>query len=305
MGNPFYIQEVPVGAPFCDREGELKELESYAVAKANVVIYSPRRYGKTSLVRRIQAGLAAKGAVTIFADFFGVASIDDAAARLAKAVFTVTHSKEPLWKTALRVIRSFRPILKPDPSGGVSLTVEPSSTGTSGIELLEETMDSLGEFIAVSGRLVHIALDEFQEIVTLKESLRVEAVMRTHIQRHQASYFFIGSRRRILLAIFNERQRPFFQSAVNYPLKPLPSAALKQFISLQFRENGKRCTEDTAGKLVSLVECHPYYSQKLAFFVYEAAVEVTDGAIKEGLDRLVSTERPVSMVIEKCTGFGH
>jgi hypothetical membrane protein len=55
--------------------------------------------------------------------------------------------------------------------------------------------------------------------------------MRTRIQRQQASYFFIGSRRRILLGIFNERQRPFFQSAINYPLNLLPPDELAEFIA--------------------------------------------------------------------------
>src|SRR4030042_3310580 len=109
MGNPFYLQEVPVEAPFCNRGRELKELESYAVAGANVVLFSPRRYGKTSLGKRIQRMLVDKGFITFFADFFGVASVDDVAARLAKAIFAVTHNQEPLWKKALRTIRSFRP----------------------------------------------------------------------------------------------------------------------------------------------------------------------------------------------------
>jgi len=46
MGNPFYLQEVPVDAPFCNRAKELKELQSYAEAGANVVLFSPRRYGR-------------------------------------------------------------------------------------------------------------------------------------------------------------------------------------------------------------------------------------------------------------------
>jgi hypothetical protein len=41
MGNPFYLQEVPVDAPLCDRENEPKELQSYAEAGANVVLFSP------------------------------------------------------------------------------------------------------------------------------------------------------------------------------------------------------------------------------------------------------------------------
>ncbi|HOD72443.1 MAG TPA: hypothetical protein PKO27_15560 [Deltaproteobacteria bacterium] len=65
MRNPFCATELPVTAPFCDREKESEELESHAVNRANVVLYSPRRYGKTSLVKRVQARLAGKGTITI------------------------------------------------------------------------------------------------------------------------------------------------------------------------------------------------------------------------------------------------
>jgi hypothetical protein len=293
MGNPFYLQEVLVDAPFCNRAKELKELQSYAERGANVVLFSPRRYGKTSLVKRIQKKPADKGAVTIFADFFGVASVDDVAMRLAKAVFAVTHSKDPVWKKALKTIRSFRPVLKPDLEGGISLSVEPSSAERSGLILLEETMDSLANFINTIHCSVHVALDEFQEIVILKESLQVEAAMRTRVQQKQASYFFIGSRRRILLEIFNERQRPFFQTAINYPLNTLPVDELVEFIAEQFTKNKRKCNQDIARQLISLVGCHPYYSQKLAFFVYKLSGNVTEEAIHQGMEKLILSEKPV------------
>jgi hypothetical protein len=297
MGNPFYLQEVPVDAPFCNRNRELKELQAYAEGKANVVLFSPRRYGKTSLVKRIQKALSNKGAVALFADFFGVASVEDVASRLAKAVFVITHKKDPLWKSALRAMKAFRPVLRPDSSGGVSLSVEPSGAGKSGLELLEETMDSLREFVNTTKSLVHVALDEFQEIVTLKEALQIEGIMRTQIQQHQASYFFIGSRRRILLGIFNERQRPFFQSAINYPLKLLPSEELAKFIAEQFQKSQRKCSVTMAKKLVSLTGFHPYYSQKLAFFVYELSKTVTEESINHAKERLILSEKPVSEAI--------
>jgi len=293
MGNPFYFQEVPVDAPFCDREDELRELQSYAEAKANVVLYSPRRYGKTSLAKRVQKHVADRGAITIFADLFGVASTEDAAARLAKAIFSVTHSKEPLWQTALRVIQSFRPVLKPEADGSVTLSVEPSSASKSGMALLHDTMESLGTFIKETKKLVHITLDEFQEIVTLKESLHIEAAMRTSIQQQQAAFFFVGSRRRVLLGIFNERQRPFFQSAINYQLSRLPADALAEFIARQFFAGKKKCSQAAARKLLASTGCHPYYSQKLAFFVYECPGAVTEQTVADGMDKLMQSDRPV------------
>ncbi len=293
MHNPFYLQEIPTDAPFCNRIAELNELERFARAKANIVLYSPRRYGKTSLVKRVQKRLSDQGAITVFADFFGVTSEDDVAARLAKAVFAVTHKQEPLWKSALRIFRSFRPILKPDTEGVFSLSVEPASSEKTGIQLLEETMESLGEFIQEHNSLINVTLDEFQEIVTLKPALQIEAVMRTHIQRHQASYFFVGSRRRVLLGIFNDRQRPFFQSSINYPVPTLPEKELAEFIANQFSENGKICGIDLAKKLAASVSYHPYYSQKLAFFTYEQEEPLTDNSLKRGLTKLLSSEKPV------------
>lgn len=294
MANPFYLQEIPIDEPFCNRIEELKELQSYAEAKANVVIYSPRRYGKTSLVKRVQNNLFKKEAITIFADFFGVASVDDVAARLAKAVFAVTHKNAPIWKKALRTIKSFRPVLKPEMDGTFTLSVEPSSIGRAGLVLLEETMASLGEFIRSNKNvLVHVALDEFQEIVVLKEALKIEAVMRSYIQQQRASYFFVGSRRRVLLGIFNEQQRPFFQSAINYPLKPLPADELKKFIVKQFKSGKRKCTVEQAHKLASVVQYHPYYSQKLGFFVFEITSQVTEDIIDRGLEKLLFSEKGV------------
>ncbi len=295
MRNPFFLHTLPVDAPFCNRESEIKDLLSFARSGTNVVLYSPRRFGKTSLVRRIQHRLQADGAIAIFADFFGVTSVDDVAARLAKATFSFTHKQESLWKVALQTIRSFRPVLKPDPESGVSLSVEPASTGRRGLELLEETLDSLGHFIEKNERLVHIALDEFQEIVELKEVLQIEAAMRTHIQHHKASYFFIGSRRRVLLGIFTERQRPFFQSAINYELKPLPEDQLATFIKEQFEaEGGRKCPISVARKLVEATSCHPYYSQKLAHFLFEMSGDrPTEADVRKAMERVILSEKPV------------
>ena len=89
--NPFHTQTLPLDAPFCDRTVEIKELRQHALNGVNVVLYSPRRYGKTSLVRKVQAQLSAEEVLTIYADFFGVTSIDDIATQLAQAVFEATR----------------------------------------------------------------------------------------------------------------------------------------------------------------------------------------------------------------------
>ncbi|HZD54659.1 MAG TPA: ATP-binding protein, partial [Candidatus Aquicultoraceae bacterium] len=206
--NPFNFREVPADGPFCDREKELEDLVGYAKGRASVVLFSPRRYGKTSLVRRVQKRLHDEGSVTVYADFFGVTSVDDVASRFAKAVFSVIHGRESHWNSAVRIFKSFRPVVRYDERGGISVGVEPAMIRKGGEDLLGETLSSFGNFVSETGNGVHVALDEFQEIAVLKDSLKIEGIMRSHIQRQRSSYFFIGSRRRILLGMFNDRQRP-------------------------------------------------------------------------------------------------
>ena len=293
MPNPFYLKELPIDGPFCNRVKELVDLASMARSKNNVVIHSPRRFGKTSLVRRVQSILAEEGAITIFADFFGVGSVEEVAARMAESVFRVTRQNESVFKKAVRIISSFRPIIRPHRDSGIELTVEPAG-GSAGMPLLKSTMEELGTFIHENDGLVHIALDEFQEIVSLHDSLKIEATMRTEIQRQQASYFFIGSQRRILGAIFSDSHRPFFRSAFDYKLEPLPREELMAFIQHMFQDNGIRIDLTYCSFIVKKVGAFPYYAQKLAYFVFEYAKN--SGTVGEpeaiaGLSDMLSNEK--------------
>jgi hypothetical protein len=103
----------------------------------------------------------------------------------------------------------------------------------------------------------------------------------------------VGSRRRILLGIFNERQRSFFQGAINYPLELLPPDELAEFIAEQFKKNQRKCAVAMARKLVSFTGFHPYYSEKLAFFVYELSRTVAEESISRAMERLILSEKPV------------
>ena len=293
MKNPFYFKALPDTAPFCNRTQELTSLVRFAESRNDVVLFSPRRYGKTSLMRRVQKLLREQGTVTLFVDFFGVASIHDVASRLAAAVFRVTNEQKSLWEKALQTLRTFRPVLRPSPDGGIEISVE-TTGGRLGLSLLEAALNELGEFIATAGCPVHSVFDEFQEITILPEARQIEAALRTSIQRYQAAHCFVGSRRRLLLAMFNEEQRPFFQSAHNFQLRPLPEEELAAFVREQFLHAGIGCSEAAAADLVRRVSCHPYYTQRLGYLTFEQAEhEVTAADITEAFNDLLSTERPV------------
>ena len=306
MPNPFTLGVIPVDSPFCNRISELDELYSHAKNKVNVVLFSPRRYGKTSLMRRLQANLSQEGFFTVYTDFFMATSEDDIAKRLAKSVYTVLHQYESLLKKGIRylkIFKTFRPVFKPSPEGDITLTVEPVSPSLSGLDLVSQVLEELGEFISEESVNAHIVLDEFQEISELKNS-SIEGILRKHIQEHQASYFFVGSRRRILLDMFNQRSRPFYQSAIMYPLGPLPFDQLTAFLVDQFHQGGKECPTTVAERISRKIFQYPYYAQVLAYNIFE----ISRGVVREediaiGFDKLIASERyGYEAVVQGLTG---
>ena len=293
MKNPFTIKVIPPDGPFCNREKEQKDLLSYAENKANLVLYSPRRFGKTSLVKRVQYQAFQKGMFTIYIDLFGLSSTDDIAARIAKSIYELLYIHKTIFQKTVKMFQSFRPVMRPT-TDGVSMSVEVIPRDISGIDLLEKTMEDLGQFIKTSKSGVHIVLDEFQEITELKDT-KIEGILRKHIQEHQASYFFVGSRRRILLEMFTTRKRPFFQSAFLYKLEALPEDELKQFLILHFKNAGKTCPEKVVSELTKIIDSHPYYAQKLAYTVCQTAQEekIDSQSIQGAFTIMIDSEAPV------------
>jgi len=112
-------------------------------------------------------------------------------------------------------------------------------------------------------------LDEFQEITEVDHSLAVEGILRSHIQKMRCAFVFVGSRRRILLEMFNNRKRPFFQSAVSYELKTLPRKDLIAFIGGGFKQAGKNIDSGLASDIADMLGQHPYYTQKFCFFLFD------------------------------------
>ena len=86
MRNPFYLKPLPLTVPFCNREKEIDDLVRHAGNLTNVVLSSPRRYGKTSLIKRVQNILGKKGTLIVYADYFGVTSVDEFVSRFAGGI---------------------------------------------------------------------------------------------------------------------------------------------------------------------------------------------------------------------------
>lgn len=294
MANPFTLRVIAPDSPFCNRMTELADLSRHAANQTNVVVFSPRRYGKTSLVKKVQADIEENGGLTFYVDLFMVTSVKDVADRIAKNVYAALHSRESLLRKGaryLKTFKTFRPVIKPSAANGFTLSVEPYSTTVPGMELLDRVLEELGAFIQREHPNIHFVLDEFQEITELKAA-GIEGLFRKHIQQQPASYFFVGSRRRLLLDIFNQRSRPFYQSAVMYPIKSLPHPELMSFLQQRFKTVGKNCPPRAAEDISIRTRQYPYYAQALAYHVFDlAGTTITSKNVEAGFERLLASER--------------
>jgi len=206
-------------------------------------------------------------------------------------VYAFIHDNEPLMKKAIRLLSTFRPVFKPTEDGSFTVSIETVGQNLQGNELLDKTLHDLGIFMEqIRPAKVHVVFDEFQETTELKDK-RIEGVLRSHIQFQQSSYFFVGSRRHILLGMFNEKSRPFYQSAQLYELKRLPHDELVEYLMDQFEKGGKRCPEKNAEKISVLSQQYPYYAQKLALNVYEVSGKVVySNDITGALEMMIANE---------------
>lgn len=293
MVNPFVIHEIPVDGIFCNREKEIKDLVQFGKNGINVVLYSPRRYGKTSLVKRVQNKLSRENYYTVYCDLFGVTSVDDIAMKISKSLYRVVYKNEKLFNKFMRIITQFKPSLQPDPYGGMSISVT-KSTSLFGTDLLEDVMESLSRIIKDKDMNLQIIFDEFQEITEVDNSHQIEAILRKHIQSFNISILFVGSRRRILLDMFSNVNRPFYQSAHLFKLKALPFNELSNFIKEQFESNEKAFPGELIRKILDTTNCHPYYSQKYCYFVFDLTEKtVTEKILHTAFNEMLLSEKPI------------
>jgi len=291
ISNPFTLGIVSK-KDFCNRSEELENILRHVRGGNNVVLLSPRRFGKSSLVYKALEVLERKGFLCVYVDLFPVISERDFIERFSIGVFKgIGRGADPrtigrkVLNMFARLIPSFE--VKPD---GVGLSVK-LDRSTDNDLLLDDLMAGICKYVKGKKTKACIALDEFQEITELPESKKIEGILRSHIQHHkEISYLFIGSRRRILQDMFSKK-RPFYKSAFSYTLKEIPADEFIKCIVDRFKESGKSCPSEIAEGIYEMVRGYPYYVKKLSAVVWDLTTTQCDPEIlREAYRILLETE---------------
>ncbi|MFC1496353.1 ATP-binding protein [Candidatus Margulisiibacteriota bacterium] len=269
MDNPFVFGEAVAGAYFTDRVKELKEIKAELKNGQNIIIFSPRRYGKTSLIKKVLAELKKEGLVTVYLDLFFINSkqkfVDAFAKALSEAVSgPFTKAANTLGKLIPKIVPKI--VIK---TGG-DTTFEFDYDRTKKVSpILEDLYDSIHKYAKRAKKKAVVVFDEFQELLSFDDG-EIESGMRSKFQFHRnVAYVFLGSKRKLMLKLFNDKSRPFYNSGRKYYLKKIDKKHFLEYVRTGFAESGLKVKENIISDILDLTRCHPYYTQEFCHFIWE------------------------------------
>ena len=257
MDNPFYITGIIPEPYFCDREKETLWMVRTLENKAHILLTSPRRMGKTQLIRHVFAQPALKdGYYTFYADIYPTTSLHELVLFLSKEIYSVLVPKgKTVLNRFLAGLHSLAGSFGYDPV---------SNTPTFNIKLgdihsPELTLEEIFNYLEQADKPCIFAIDEFQQIANYPEK-NVEATLRTHIQRmNNCLFIYAGSNRHVLENMFNSAAKPFYNSAEQIYLDRIPKDIYTVFVEKQFANANRRITSEAASHAYDLFEGHTYY----------------------------------------------
>jgi len=271
LNNPFVISGYKGKEYFCDRFAETAKLCSAVRNESNVTLISPRRYGKTGLIRHVLDALVERhGFGTIYLDIFDTQNQAEFTRAFAQAVIGKLDSPlEKLGGTAKRLVQSLRPTLSYD---GVSGSPQLSVSVTN--EQAPSTLEDIFAYLrSRTGRLV-VAIDEFQQIREYPEK-GLEAKLRSLMQFSPAQFIFSGSKQHLMRDMFTSPRQPFYQSTTMMPLGVIGEKPYYDFANRHFTAAGRRLSPEVFHALYARFEGITWYLQAILWDFYASGDDIT------------------------------
>ncbi len=271
MQNPFVVTGIVDNPSFCNRRKEQAELKAHIRNAQNVLLFSHRRYGKTSLILKVFKAL--RNITPVYVDLYGTTSIEGFIKSLIKGASVI----EPKSSRFIKIVREtisgisisfgFDPISQ-TPNIGASFERQPAAVD---IEAAFQLVKR-----AARRKKIVIAFDEFQEVAGYG-SPNFEKELRKILQHHDhIAYIFAGSQRHMLTQMFNDAKRAFYQMAISMPLDRIATEDYIDWIGDLYLQAGKAIDETAIRDIVARCENHPKYVQEFFYTLWPSKKIDTD-----------------------------
>ncbi len=291
MSMPFTYGQVVVSKEFTNREKEQTRLINNYNASLNTIIISPRRWGKSSLVKHTarKAQRANKKLKVCFLDLYNIRTEEEFYQKLAQEVLKSFSGK---WTELVENVKSFLktviPEIKYSPDNWQEFTL-----GLNWAEIKkspDKILDLAESLCAAKKTKMVICIDEFQNIAHFEQHKAIQKKLRASWQHHQhVCYCLYGSKRHMMTEVFTKPNMPFYNFGELIFLEKIQEDDWRKFIVKRFRDTGKNIVPDLAIEIARTVECHPYYVQQLAQAVWlRTETEAKPATVESALADLIS-----------------
>ena len=294
MNNPFIYGTVVTGQNFTNRIKETNELIDDIKSGQNIFLFSPRRYGKTSLIKVIQNKLEKENFITIYIDFYRVYSklrfIELYSRIIAKKIDTKLDSVINFFKNN---IKNIVPSISFDNFGNPVFKIEFPRNKNNEDYILEEILQLPCKLAKKKSKKIVVIFDEFQEINNINGD-SFEKELRASIQHHEnISYIFMGSKTHILQNMFTNKNRALYKIGKIFPLKKIPAPELIKFILKKFKAGSYIINKKIAESICNITLNHPYYTQMLCHEVWEVSIDsklVNNDSVQFAIDKILNNQ---------------
>ena len=289
MNNPFVTKGYVGPDYFCDRVKETENLVKLLTNDNNMALISPRRLGKTDLIRHCFNQPSIKNHYYTFViDIYATNSLSDFVEVFGRAILDELKPRgRKVWEGFFNAIKSIQQQISFDINGnpvwglGLGAAANPSTT-----------LDEIFNYLKTAGKPCMVAIDEFQKILDYPNGQNIEAALRTHIQKcPNATFLFCGSKRHLMTEIFLSPSRPFYQSVITMGLDPISENKYAEFAKRQFEKNGKSLHEEVVPQVYNRFYGVTAYRQRIMNVLYlntEKGEVCTPDMIEDAIDFIIN-----------------
>lgn len=292
---------------FIGRKSEIRQLKMNFEEGINTILISPRRWGKTSLVKKVYEEVDRNKVIPVYVDIFKCKTEYEFYNALAEAVLKQTASKAELW---MDNARDFIARLSPK----VSFSLEPTSEFALSLGITpkthtpEEVLDLAENIARKKQKRIVVCIDEFQQIGEMADTVSIQKRLRS-VWQHQrfTSYCLFGSKKHTMMNVFQKRNMPLYQFGDFKFLEKIPTETWVEYIVQHFKDRQRNISLGLATEICKVVDNYSSYVQQLSWLIFSLIDEgqvVTEEHLRQGVKDLLNSQEQLFMQqIEPLTAY--
>ena len=264
---------VALGDAFYDREQERKQLIQQIDHTRHTVLIAPRRFGKTSLMRKV---LSEKAYPHLWVDFMTMTSVEDVQEKLlehiSELIVTLGGTEKKIRQLVTRFLSALQPELTIGANALITLKLKPKHTVQNNLIEALVQLDAIAQHMK---KRAVIICDEFQEISKLESGSALQGAIRHAAERAQmTTYLFSGSKHRPLRRLFNGKQNPLYELCEQMTLTRVSEAYYRTYLTSEAKKRwGYPLNETLLDKIFTYTECYPKYVNALCGKLWDGAAD--------------------------------